>query len=85
MADNRMVYDSWMRSLNGPGYNPPTALGRLREAHPELGVMIGEEKDFRGEAGLFRFQYYAGGIAWAEVGNWDHVGVAKTEAELPFV
>ncbi len=84
MASNRMIYNWWMKSLGAPGYNPDTALGKLREAHPELGVMIGSEEDFSGAAGTFRCQRYTGGILWCEVGNWGNQGVARTVAELPF-
>lgn len=84
MSDNHSVYDAFMKSLGGPGSNSATALGGLRESHPELGVMIGGEQDFKGGAGTFRIQFYAGGIAWAEVDRWEHQGIARTEAELPF-
>ncbi len=84
MSTNHLVYDLWMKSLGGAGYNPDTALGKLREQHPELGVMIGKEENYSGTTGIFRLQGFTGGIAWAEVDNWGNCGVARTEAELPF-
>ncbi len=84
MNTNHSVWDWQMKGLGGPGYNPDTALGKLREEHPELGMMVGTEEDFTGTAGTFRMQRYTGGIAWAEVDQWEHTGVARMEAELPF-
>ncbi len=84
MSTNHSLWDWFMKGLGGSGYNPATALGKLREQHPELGMMVGGEETFSGTAGTFICQRFTGGIAWAEVDNWEHSGVARTEAELPF-
>jgi len=53
---------------DGVNYNPNAAFAAYARSH-SLGVPTTQEIDYKG----FRFQGYAGGIAYAKIGEWDKI------------
>lgn len=55
------------------------AFDRVRAANPGLGDALGPERDY----GDIRVRFYAGGIIWARIGDWDNTKVARRLTDLP--
>lgn len=80
----RDVWNAYWRSLGAPGYNPETALGKARDAHPEWGVPIsGERRWVLPDGSAIITQFFAAGVAYVREGDWENVGFAATLEELP--
>ena len=76
--DPHTVWDRWMKSLGAEGYNPDTALAKLREQYPWLGIPI--DKEFK--LGPYVFMFFTGGVGyWHSVTG--AVEAVRRFSELP--
>lgn len=58
--DPHEIWDTWMKSLGSPGFNPETAIAKLRERRPDLGAPIGAEY----QSGDYTIQLFTGGVGY---------------------
>ena len=78
--DPHVVWDRWMKSLGAEGYNSDTALAKLREQYPWLGIPIGMEF----KAGPYVFRFFTGGVGyWHSITG--AVEAVRRFSELPSV